>query len=683
MRLSLAMIVRNSEAVIDRCLESVKDIFDEIIIVDTGSTDKTKEIVRKYTDKIFDFPWINDFAAARNFAFDQCNGDFQTWLDSDDVILPEDAQKIKNLDLSDKEIVISPYIYSHDEYGKGSSVVPRERIIRRSLGLRWEGRIHEIIPLSAKTYQADFEVHHHRQGMTSDRNLTMLEQIVKEEPDNPRYTYYLGQEYFDVGRYDDAIIPLTKFINDKQGWWEDHYRACDKLIQCYQNAKNEDKMKEYFYKDIDLEPRRAEPYYYMGWHYHMKNEWKRAIHWYEIAASLKHPPELLATYLPEHYSWLPCLNLCVCYNGIGDIEKAYECNKKVLSYRPNDPRAVNNDSILSRALKEKTAKAIGRKDGDGKKLNVGCGGMRLEGYVNADLFKGAAVDEVFDMDQIPYLDGTIEAIHSSHSLEHVPFVRAEGAIREWVRVLRPGGALTLLMPDFERCCQAYIDAPLEAPTFMQCRAWFKATIYGIQQSQAGEPDDAQFHRCGFSKEEIKIVLERNGFKVLSVENYKDRPEYGTPSMEIHAIKPSTVPDTVTAAVADVIKASVMPRVGWLLQGGENWTAAQSRIRVLRVNQWLQAMGYCSGIVSDYPGFNDYEICVIGKGFDGTTVDNIQTLKQAGKFVIGDICESLFEFPYFKEVLENCDLVVCCSRELARLVSEQANPNVIIIEDAYE
>ena len=69
--ISLCMIVKNEEAVLDRCLDSIKDAADEIIIVDTGSSDRTKEIAREYTDKVFDFTWENDFSAARNFAFDQ------------------------------------------------------------------------------------------------------------------------------------------------------------------------------------------------------------------------------------------------------------------------------------------------------------------------------------------------------------------------------------------------------------------------------------------------------------------------------------------------------------------------------------------------------------------------------------------------------------------------------------
>ena len=81
---SLCMIVRNEEDVLGRCLESVKDIVDEIIIVDTGSTDRTKEIAGRFTNTVYDFPWIDDFSAARNFSFSKATMDYQMWLDADE-----------------------------------------------------------------------------------------------------------------------------------------------------------------------------------------------------------------------------------------------------------------------------------------------------------------------------------------------------------------------------------------------------------------------------------------------------------------------------------------------------------------------------------------------------------------------------------------------------------------------
>ena len=95
--ISLCMIVKDEENVIERCLKSVKGIFDEIIIVDTGSSDNTKKIVSKYTDKIYDYKWNNDFSEARNYSFSKATCDYIMWLDADDVLLEEDAKKLKQL----------------------------------------------------------------------------------------------------------------------------------------------------------------------------------------------------------------------------------------------------------------------------------------------------------------------------------------------------------------------------------------------------------------------------------------------------------------------------------------------------------------------------------------------------------------------------------------------------------
>src|SRR5665811_10140 len=118
--ISLCMIVKNEEDVLGRCLACVKDIVDEIIIVDTGSTDNTKKIAQEYTDKIFDFEWIDDFSAARNFSFSKSTMDFTLWLDADDIILEEDREKFKQLKQSlskDIDNVMMMYNVGFDENG--------------------------------------------------------------------------------------------------------------------------------------------------------------------------------------------------------------------------------------------------------------------------------------------------------------------------------------------------------------------------------------------------------------------------------------------------------------------------------------------------------------------------------------------------------------------------------------
>ena len=133
--LSLCMIVKDEEKTLARCLNSVKSFIDEIIIVDTGSKDKTKEIAKSFNSQIYDFKWISDFSAARNFSFSKATSDYILWLDGDDFIDDENISKIENLlkSLDTKyDYVSGQYILSRNEEGGVNSVLRRNRIVKRT-----------------------------------------------------------------------------------------------------------------------------------------------------------------------------------------------------------------------------------------------------------------------------------------------------------------------------------------------------------------------------------------------------------------------------------------------------------------------------------------------------------------------------------------------------------------------
>lgn len=310
---------------------------------------------------------------------------------------------------------------------------------------------------------------------------------------------------------------------------------------------------------------------------------------------------------------------------------------------------MNNDSILSKIINEK-------KDGKGKKLNLGCGGKREEGYINCDIFEGPTVDEIFEFDVIPYMDNSIGGIASEHSLEHVPFARVEKALKEWFRVLMPGGELLLKMPEFEDCCRKYVETPASNKLF---RTWYKKTIYGNQSSLSGEPDDAQIHRSGFSQAEMQELLEQIGFTI----DYNVRYDgWDTPSMGIRALKP----------ISSI-------KIGWVC--APNWDFGPVRIRVLNVDRWLRSKGYKSKVI-DMQEAPNYDIIIIGKGFDEIIFNNILELKKSDKLIYADMCEDILDYPWVKEILKLCDKVICCSRVLAEKINK-FNKNTLIIEDAWE
>ena len=183
--ISLCMIVKNEEKVLARCLDSIKDMVDEIIIVDTGSSDRTKEIAALYTDHIFDFTWNDDFSAARNFSFSKASCDFIMWLDADDIFTETDREaflRFKKELPADADVIMMRYNTAFDEEGKPVFSYYRERIIRRTIQHKWKGRVHEVVVCSGKTYYTDCPAVTHKSVKTSynDRNLRIYEKQIHE-----------------------------------------------------------------------------------------------------------------------------------------------------------------------------------------------------------------------------------------------------------------------------------------------------------------------------------------------------------------------------------------------------------------------------------------------------------------------------------------------------------------------
>ena len=165
--LSLCMIVRDEEDVLGRCLDSVKDAVDEIIIIDTGSEDRTKETALKYTQNVYDFPWRDDFSAARNFALEHGTMDYLMWMDADDVLPAESRRKLIRLKETlgvDVDMVMMPYAAAFEPSGKTAFSYYRERIVKNRRGFRFFGRVHEVIPPSGRICYEEIPVEHRKRG---------------------------------------------------------------------------------------------------------------------------------------------------------------------------------------------------------------------------------------------------------------------------------------------------------------------------------------------------------------------------------------------------------------------------------------------------------------------------------------------------------------------------------------
>ncbi len=160
--ISVCMIVKNEEEQLRACLESLKPIADEIIIADTGSTDRTKEIAAEFTDKIYDFPWIDDFSAARNFVFSKAQCDYIYTADADEVIDDiniELFRKVKAALLPEIEIVQMYYLnLMETNTAYNSKREMRPKLFKRLRTFEWINPVHETVRLDPVIYDSGIEI---------------------------------------------------------------------------------------------------------------------------------------------------------------------------------------------------------------------------------------------------------------------------------------------------------------------------------------------------------------------------------------------------------------------------------------------------------------------------------------------------------------------------------------------
>ncbi len=337
--ISLCMIVKNEEKNIARCLDSVAKLVDEIVIVDTGSTDQTVKIVSGYTSKVYFHPWKDDFADARNYSFSKAAMDYCMWMDADDVL--EDTQKDKFLDLKqslspDTDMVMMKYNTAFDEAGKPSFSYFRERWIRNNSRHQWLGAVHEVIPPIGKIVYSDIAVCHKKMSAGDpDRNLNIYRKLfAKGSSLEPRQQYYYGRELYYHGEYEEAVSVFEQFLNSRDGWIENKIEACSICANCYYRLGQEQSALLVLLRSMSFDVPRAELCCDIGKHFLEHGNFNNAIYWYETALNTPKNEYAGGFILPDCYDYVPLLQLCVCYDKLGDRKRAKEYNDRAGLCKP-------------------------------------------------------------------------------------------------------------------------------------------------------------------------------------------------------------------------------------------------------------------------------------------------------------------------------------------------------------
>ncbi|MFB9329875.1 glycosyltransferase [Paenibacillus aurantiacus] len=216
--LTLTMIVKNESQHLDRCLKSVVHLVDELVIVDTGSTDNTKEIALGYGAKVFDYVWSHNFSDARNFALQQSTGDWNLVLDADEYVVEASREEVERVIQSQPCV---GRIRRIDAFKQGGEIKESHVWITRLLpkGTFYEGKIHEQPVSELARVNTHFKIYHdgYLNQNKSERNIQLLREAVAENPADPYLLFQLAKEYRMINKHDRAEIYFERFYAQKPG----------------------------------------------------------------------------------------------------------------------------------------------------------------------------------------------------------------------------------------------------------------------------------------------------------------------------------------------------------------------------------------------------------------------------------------------------------------------------------
>ena len=346
--ISVCVIAKNEEAVIARCIDSVKDLAGEIVILDTGSTDRTMEIAREMGARVFEQPWEDNFAKAKNACMSHATGDYIFFLDADETFVG-DAEMLKAeiAAFPDSDLYHGKMTYPNHAYEfVTTKISPRGRGI-------WIGKCHEYLnPINkiwVNTHLPNLIIlHQPTEGKenATKRNLRIINRALKDAPRDepnlvPRYNYYYARELRDNGEYEEAIKYYRTYLDFGYTWnAERHSAACD-MANCHMFLGRTKEARQACFEAIEIDSTLITPYIILGFMAHASKNWRELAGWCRMALTMKDRPHPLfdnITYRKDTAH----RNLGVALWYLGEFEKGRQHLLEALKYSPDDPQILEN-----------------------------------------------------------------------------------------------------------------------------------------------------------------------------------------------------------------------------------------------------------------------------------------------------------------------------------------------------
>lgn len=343
------MIVRNAEPTLDRALKSIRPHVDEIVVIDTGSSDRTVDIARATADVVEVFlgpngdwgppaPHIDHFGLARNRSFERAHGDWFVWMDADDEWVG--GEHLRDLAASgEADAYFIHYTYAIDDQGRTHCELARERLIARSVYVGWGPRIHEVCALREGARIKEVErsfidlVHRPDPGRTASvgRNLALLRKQLEDEQGNPspRTLYYLGREMRSTDPK-QAVEYFEQCARHPYGNLEERYQAAHMAADIHRASGNYHDAERLDGYALAILPGWPDAYFGLAEVAYHRQQWERCVDFSEGGFARK-TPHTTAILNPMDYVWTPHLYYNVALYHLGRASEALQSVETALA----------------------------------------------------------------------------------------------------------------------------------------------------------------------------------------------------------------------------------------------------------------------------------------------------------------------------------------------------------------
>ncbi len=343
--LSVCLIVKNEEHNLAKCLASVKPVADEIVVVDTGSTDRTVQIARDFGARVEQFSWRQDFAAARNYAKSCARGKWVFQIDADEELFPQDREKLRDLVSRDECDVALVAIHNRSSsvFGENRPVVHfLARLFKNRPDLYYENPIHETLVLHGRVVATDINLLHH--GYNADpvtlrnkrqRNVQLLLQRLAKCPDDLMACFYLSSHYLGVGDFDAARIYAQRVVSgiNRSGSNQQHVllMALNNIAIAELEKGNYARVEEVAKQAEKLDADYLVPQFFLGLSYFRQGRYPEAKKVFEAYLQRhKDPQENVPAKLYDHASHAYLFQVCHLLGKIYRREKAFDQAREML-----------------------------------------------------------------------------------------------------------------------------------------------------------------------------------------------------------------------------------------------------------------------------------------------------------------------------------------------------------------